>query len=117
MVLVLLAVPASARKMTMAEVIEAARMQSVAALEARHAFISDYWAWRSYKASRLPSLHFYGDIMNYNRSLVLLQNYEDGTLRYASTNNLQNSLGLRIRQNVTFTGGVLTAYSDLSRID
>lgn len=118
LVLVLLAMPAAeARRMTMAEVIEAARMQSVAALEARHAFISDYWAWRSYKASRLPSLHFYGDIMNYNRSLVLLQNYEDGTLRYASTNNLQNSLGLRIRQNVTFTGGVLTAYSDLSRID
>lgn len=118
LVLVLLAMPAAeARRMTMAEVIEAARMQSVAALEARQAFISDYWAWRSYKASRLPSLHFYGDIMNYNRSLVLLQNYEDGTLRYASTNNLQNSLGLRIRQNVTFTGGVLTAYSDLSRID
>ena len=118
LVLVLLAMPAAeARRMTMAEVIEAARMQSVAALEARQAFISDYWAWRSYKASRLPSLHFYGDIMNYNRSLVLLQNYEDGTLRYASTNNLQNSIGLRIRQNVTFTGGVLTAYSDLSRID
>lgn len=115
--LVLLAVPAGAQRMTMPEVIEKARTQSVAALEARQKFISDYWAWRSYKASRLPSLHFYGDLMNYNRSLVLLQNYEDGTLRYASTNNLQNSLGLRIRQNVTFTGGVITAYSDLSRID
>lgn len=106
-----------AQQMTMPEVIETARRQSVAALEARQAFISTYWAWRSYKASRLPSLHFYGDIMNYNRSLVLLQNYEDGTLKYASTNNLQNSLGLRVRQNVTFTGGVLSAYSDLSRID
>lgn len=42
LVLVLLAMPAAeARRMTMAEVIEAARMQSVAALEARHAFISD----------------------------------------------------------------------------
>ena len=106
-----------AQQMTMPEVIETARRQSVAALEARQAFISTYWAWRSYKASRLPSLHFYGDIMNYNRSLVLLQNYDDGTLKYASTNNLQNSFGLRVRQNVTFTGGVLSAYSDLSRID
>lgn len=117
MTLVLMAVQSGAQRMTMQEAIETARCQSVAALEARQAFISDYWAWRSYKASRLPSLHFYGDLMNYNRSLVLLQNYEDGTLRYASTNNLQNSLGLRVRQNVTFTGGVLTAYSDLSRID
>lgn len=106
-----------AQKMTMTEVIETARHQSVAALEARQAFISTYWSWRSYKASRLPSLHFYGDLMNYNRSLVLLQNYEDGTLKYASTNNLQNSLGIGVSQNVTFTGGVLTAYSDLSRID
>lgn len=106
-----------AQQMTMSEVISTARRQSVAALEARQEFISVYWAWRSYQASRLPSLHFYGDLMNYNRSLVLLQNYEDGTLRYASTNNLQNSLGLRIRQNITFTGGTLTAYSDLSRID
>ena len=117
MTLILTAMPGVAQRMTMPEVIETARSQSVAALEARQAFISTYWAWRSYKASRLPSLHFYGDLMNYTRSLVLLQNYEDGTLRYASTNNLQNSLGLRVRQNVTFTGGVLTAYSDLSRID
>lgn len=103
--------------MTMSEVISTARRQSVAALQARQEFISVYWAWRSYQASRLPSLYFYGGLLNYNRSLVLLQNYDDGTLRYASTNNLQNSLGLRIRQNIPFTGGTLTAYSDLSRID
>ncbi len=103
--------------MTMSEVISTARRQSVAALQARQEFISVYWAWRSYQASRLPSLYFYGGLMNYNRSLVLLQNYDDGTLRYASTNNLQNSLGLRIRQHIPLTGGTLTAYSDLSRID
>ncbi len=106
-----------AQQMTMSEVISTARRQSVAALQARQEFISVYWAWRSYQASRLPSLYFYGGLLNYNRSLVLLQNYDDGTLRYASTNNLQNSLGLRIRQNIPFTGGTLTAYSDLSRID
>ena len=117
MALTLVMTTVKAQKMTMTEVIETARYQSVAALEARQAFISTYWSWRSYKASRLPSLHFYGDLMNYNRSLVLLQNYEDGTLKYASTNNLQNSLGIGVSQNVTFTGGVLTAYSDLSRID
>ncbi|MDO4826867.1 MAG: TolC family protein [Bacteroidia bacterium] len=106
-----------AQQMTMSEVISTARRQSVAALQTRQEFISVYWAWRSYQASRLPSLFFYGGLMNYNRSLVLLQNYDDGTLRYASTNNLQNSLGLRIRQHIPLTGGTLTAYSDLSRID
>lgn len=109
--------PCFAQRMTMDEAVETARRQSVAALEAKQAFISTYWAWRSYKASRLPSLYFYGNVMNYNRSLVLLQSYEDGSLRYAATNNLQNSLGLQLKQNITFTGGTISVYSDLSRID
>ena len=65
MALTLVMTTVKAQKMTMTEAIETARQQSVAALEARHAFISTYWSWRSYKASRLPSLHFYGDLMNY----------------------------------------------------
>ncbi len=108
---------AGAQEMTMEDAISTARTQSVAALEARHAFVSTYWAWRTYRASRLPSLSLYGELMNYDRSLVLLQNYENGELKYSTSHSLQNSLGLRISQNVTFTGGVLTAYSDLSRID
>ncbi len=55
--------------------------------------------------------------MDYDRSLTLLQSYEDGSFRYADTYNLQNSLGLQVAQNITFTGGKLYVYSDLSRID
>ena len=105
------------RPMTLKEAIGTARIQSVAALQARHAFISTYWAYRSYLASRLPSLNLYGNLMNFDRSLTLLQSYEDGTFRYANSFNLQNSLGLSVVQNVTFTGGRLTVYSDLRRID
>ena len=105
------------RPMTLEEAIGTARIQSVAALQARHAFISTYWAYRSYLASRLPSLNLYGNLMNFDRSLTLLQSYEDGTFRYANSFNLQNSLGLSVVQNVTFTGGRLTVYSDLRRID
>lgn len=104
-------------EMNLAEAIHTARSQSVEALEARQAFISTYWAYRSYKASRLPSLTLYGDIMNFDRSLTLLQNPEDGTLKYVSSNNLQNGIGLQMNQNITFTGGTLSVFSDLSRID
>ena len=104
-------------EMNLAEVIHTARNQSVEALEARQAFISTYWAYRSYKASRLPSLTLYGDIMNFDRSLTLLQNPEDGALKYVSSNNLQNGVGLQMDQNITFTGGTLSVFSDLSRID
>ena len=116
----LLAIPLSLpaqRAMTLEEAIGTARSQSVAALQAKHAFVSTYWAYRSYQASRLPSLNLYGNLMNFDRSLTLLQSYEDGTFRYANSYNLQNSLGLSVAQNVTFTGGRLSVYSDLRRID
>lgn len=104
-------------EMTLSEAIHTARTQSVEALQAKQSFISTYWAYRSYKASRLPSLYLYGNIMNFDRSLTLLQNPDDGTLKYVSSNNLQNGIGFQMNQNITFTGGTLSVSSDLSRID
>lgn len=108
---------AQAQPMTLQEVIGEARTQSVPALQARAAFVSDYWAWRSYQASRLPSLSLYGTLGSFDRSLRLLQNYETGEMVYTSNYNMENSLGLRARQNIPFTGGTLSLYTDLTRID
>ena len=107
----------SAQNVTLSEAVNAARTNSVEAKEARQSFISAYWAYRSYKASRLPSFSLYGGLMNFDRSLTLMQSYEDGSFNYVSSYNLQNSLGLMVKQNITFTGGTLSVYSDLSRID
>ena len=104
-------------EMSLDEAIHTARMQSVEALQARQSFISTYWSYRSYQASRLPSFSLSGNLANFNRSLTLLQNPEDGSLNYVSSNNLQNSLSLQVNQNITLTGGTLTVASDLSRID
>ena len=108
---------AAAQPMTLEEVIGEARTQSVQALQARAAFVSDYWAWRSYQASRLPSLSLYGTVGGFDRSLRLLQDPKSGDLLYTSNYNMENSLGLRARQNITFTGGTLQLYTDLTRID
>ena len=108
---------AAALPMTLEEVIGTARTRSVPALEARAAFVSDYWAWRSYQASRLPSILLYGNLGGFDRSLRLLQDPESGKLVYTSNYNMENSLGLMARQNVTFTGGTLSLYTDLTRLD
>ena len=91
-------------EMSLDEAIHTARMQSVEALQARQSFISKYWSYRSYQASRLPSFTLSGNLGNFNRSLTLLQNPQDGSLNYVSSNNLQNSLSLQVNQNITFTG-------------
>ena len=108
---------AAAQPMTLEEVIGEARTQSVQALQARAAFVSDYWAWCSYQASRLPSLSLYGTVGSFDRSLRLLQDPQSGELLYTSNYNMENSIGLRARQNITFTGGTLQLYTDLTRID
>ena len=106
-----------AQSMSLDSAINTSRTQSVEAKEARQSFISTYWAYRSYKASRLPSFNLYGGLMNFDRSLTLMQSYEDGSFQYVNSYNLQNSLGLQVSQNLTFTGGTLSVYSDMSRID
>lgn len=108
---------AYAQSLSLNDVITIARNQSVQALEAKAEYVSDYWAWRAYQASRLPSLSVYGDLGNYNRYLNLLQKPETGEMVYTASNNLQNSIGLMASQNITSTGGTLSLFSDLTRLD
>ncbi len=106
-----------AQQLSLSEAITIAKSRSVAALEARNEFISAYWQYRSYKASMLPSINLYGNLMSFDRSLTLLQDYSTGQMHYAKSYNLQNSIGLSVTQSVPFTGGTISFYSDLSRID
>lgn len=115
--LLLLSLNSFAQNVSLDKAISRAHSHSVEAKEAKQSFISTYWAYRSYKASRLPSFNLYGGLMNFDRSLTLMQSYEDGSFQYVNSYNLQNSLGLQVSQNLTFTGGTLSVYSDLSRID
>lgn len=115
--LLTLTLPGGAQEMTLEEVISTARTGSVAALAAKSSFVSDYWAWRSYQASRLPSIYLYGELGSFDRSLRLLQSYETGEMVYTKNYNMQNSVGLQLKQNIPFTGGTVYLYSDLRRID
>lgn len=102
---------------TLEEAIAAAQEQSVDAMMARHTFLAAYWEFKSFKASLLPSLNLTAGLAQFDRSLRLLQNAQTGDMNYVSNYNLQNSIGLNIRQNISFTGGTLSLNSDLSRLD
>lgn len=102
---------------TLEEAIAAAQDQSVDAMMARHTFLAAYWQFKSFKASRLPSLNITADLAQFDRSLRLLQNAQTGDMNYVKNYNLQNSVGINIRQNVSFTGGTISLSSDLSRLD
>lgn len=104
-------------RLTLDETIAIAREQSVPALRAKHQFVVKYWRYRTYKAQFLPSLNLSAGLGQYNRSLVAVQNSETGKINYVDNNNLQNSLALSIDQSIPFTGGTVSIYSSLSRLD
>ena len=96
--------PAETRRLhvelTLEEAIRAAQEQSIAAMVAKYTFLSSYWSFRSFRASRLPSLNLSGEVLSFDRSLRLLQDYDTGEMRYLENYNLQNTIGLSIRQNI-----------------
>jgi outer membrane protein TolC len=107
----------SSLRLTLEEVISTAREQSVPALRAKHQFVVSYWRYRTYKAQFLPSLNLSANLGQYNRSLVGVQNSETGKINYVENNNLTNSLNLSIDQAIPSTGGSVSVYTSLSRLD
>lgn len=103
--------------MSLQDVIETAHSQSPSAVLAKHNFIVNYWQFRTYKAQFLPVLKLQGSLGNYNRSLVSLQDAQTGEIGYLENNNLSNSLGLSIDQNLPFIGGALSIVTSLNRLD
>jgi len=99
------------------EIIAKAHEQSPEAIVARHNFRASYWEFRSWEASRLPSLNLSGTIGNYNRSLQAVQDATTGEIRYVDNNNLRNRLTLSASQNIPLTGGTLSIDTDLARLD
>lgn len=104
-------------KMTLSDVIQTARDQSLSAMMAKHNFLVSYWKFRTYKAQFLPSLNLGADLGQYNRSLVAIQNSETGEINYVNNDNMKNSLKLSIDQNIAFTGGTVSLYTSLYRLD
>ncbi len=103
--------------LSLQDVIHIAQTQSIDAMVAKNVFLSSYWQYRSFKADRLPSLNLSGEVADFDRSLRLLQNSTTGDMNYVENYNLQNSLQLFIQQKVSLTGGTLSLYSSLSRLD
>ena len=65
-------------RLTLDKAIYSAQNHSIAAMVAKYTFLSSYWSFRSYQASRLPSLNLSGEVLSFDRSLRLLQDYDTG---------------------------------------
>ena len=104
------------KKYTLEDVITLAHVQSPDAFVAKHKYRSNYWEYKSFKASFLPQLNLDATIPSLNRNLskITMQDGSDMFLRRSLANS---SMGLSLSKIVGFTGGQLFVKSDLQRID
>jgi len=108
--------PLETKVLTLPEVIQLAREQSLMGLMARHQFRSSYWEFRTYKASRRPGLTLEATIPSLKNSMESVTQ-PDGSERFVTTSNMQTSLDLQLNQNIALTGGRVFVTSQLQRND
>ena len=102
--------------LTIEEVIELAKEQSLAAIQAKHSFRSSYWQHKTYKTTHLPSLVFAATLPNFSRAMTAVQQ-PDGTYLYHQDFSSRMSTALSVEQGIPLTGGSLSLGSDLGRTD
>lgn len=114
----LLAQPSRADiSMSLHDAIRLAQEHSLEAKMARFSFLGSYWTYRSYRAELLPSVSLSSSLLNYDRSVTSVRNYDDGRINYVENNSLSNSLTLSVSQNFVPTGGTVSLQSYLYHLE
>lgn len=104
-------------RLRLQDAITLANQRSIDAILYRHQFLAAYWQFRSFRAELLPSLNLGLTAPNFSHALVALQNSETGEYNYVQDYSMRNSLNLSIDQNIALTGGKVSVYSSLERLD
>jgi len=96
--------------------IEIASDSSLQAFIAKNQYQASYWAFRSYKAARLPSLTLSMTPIQYYRSIVSRYDSENNLDIFRQQQSLYSYGNLSIQQNVDLTGGTFFINSELGFI-
>jgi hypothetical protein len=102
--------------LTLSEVLQLAKEQSLMALLSRHQFRGSYWEFRTFQAGQRPGLTLEATLPSLNNTMESVTQ-PDGSEKFVSKSNMRSSLNLQLNQVVPFTGGRIFATSALQRND
>ncbi len=103
-------------KLSLDEVIELAKNQSISAKQATTQKETAYWQYRSYLSDYKPQLTLSGTLPNFNRTFQeVLQ--PDGTIEFQPVTNNNSDLTFSLSQRVAATGATIFVNSQLQRFD
>mgnify|MGYP006272978357 FL=1 len=102
--------------LTLEDVIRIAKDSSLQAFINQNMYLGDYWSYRTYQAELRPSLNLSSNPFNYTRAINEEYNFLDSTYQYIKQENVNSTVNLTLRQNISRTGGNIYVDSDLGRI-
>ena len=102
------------RALTLEQTISIAQEQSLDAFISKNLYLSRYWDFRSYKASRRPWLVFNPDNSTYSNSIETVTDKNGTYLKRKDQLDVNGKLSLS--QNVALTGGNISIYSKIDRL-
>ena len=97
--------------LTMEECIELASNQSLDAFLTKNMYLAKYWDYRSYKASRLPSLSLFTSPLDYSNGISQKWNSNDKAYTTTYSETMRSTAELRVQQQVGLTGGTVSLVS------
>lgn len=100
-------------KLTLAESIELAVDSSLQAFRTKNQYLANYWAFRSFKAGRLPSLSLKTTPIEYRQVFTPRYDSESNMDVYRQQQSLNSRGALSISQNFDLTGGTFFIDSEL----
>lgn len=103
-------------QLSLNEVIQMAKSQSIASRQANTQKETAYWQYRSYLSNYKPQLTLSGTLPNFNRTFQeVLQ--PDGTIEFQSVTNNNSDLTFSLSQTIAATGATVFMSSNLQRFD
>ncbi|MEM1121441.1 MAG: TolC family protein, partial [Bacteroidota bacterium] len=103
-------------QLSLDQVIDMAKSQSIAARQASTQKETAYWEYRSYMSNYKPQLTLNGTLPNFNRNFQeVLQ--PDGTIEFQPVTNNNSSLSFSLNQQIAATGATVFVGSELQRFD
>lgn len=103
-------------RLTLTQVVELARKNSIAAKQAIAVKETKYWQWRTYKSNYQPQLALTGILPGYSKTYTQVQQ-PNGTVLFQPIHNDNSSLQLDFSQTITATGGTIYGTTNLQRFD
>ena len=107
---------AQSLKLTLDDVVQLARDQSIAGKQATTLQKTNYWKYRSFLADFRPQLSLDGSLPRFTRSFIQVQQ-PDGTIAFQAVSNNNSLLNLSLSQNIPLTGGAIYVQHQLQRFD